>query len=564
MYRSGRLKYPLKRVGERGSRQWKRVSWDEAIEGIAKKMVVAIRDKGGDSVVTSMATHAVQPSRGGAAKLRFSDLIGGTVIDNYGDIGDGQTGTMMTTGIQSIAAPSDTMMESKCIINWAYNPSYTRIPDAHFQWEARYNGATIVTIAPDQNATAMHSDLWLNPKPGSDVALAMAMAHIIVRDNLIDREHMKEQTDLPFLIRSDNAKFLRVSDVEQDGSDAEFYFWDLNTKGLAKTPGSMGSAIRSIDIGKLDPALEGSWEVALNDGSAVTVRPAFELLKEHLDKHTPELAYRETGVGVKSIERVTKVYSAAKPALINIGWGLPRLFNGDTLARAITLLSALTGNTGRVGGGYHTGGINHAEAMDKLYFPEMSKTGKHRFTPGPAWMYVHGGFDEYYTRYTPDAANGKPASAYVEESIEKGWMPVYPEKGRDPSVLIECGSNILRRTRLNQVLRDKLWPKLDLVLTIDYRMTSTALESDYVLPAAGFYEMEGIKLTEQKVPHHVYVGKAVEPFAESRDEWTIFSQISKKISELAPAMGLDPVWDEHCDLLRDYSKLYDRRQDRSL
>ena len=66
------------------------------------------------------------------------------------------------------------------VVIWFCNPAVTRIPDAHFFWEAKYNGTEVISISPDFNATAMHASKWLNPKPGSDIALAMAMIETII------------------------------------------------------------------------------------------------------------------------------------------------------------------------------------------------------------------------------------------------------------------------------------------------------------------------------------------------------------------------------------------------
>ncbi len=67
--------------------------------------------------------------------------------------------------------------------------------DAHFFWEAKYNGTEVISISPDFNATAMHASKWLNPKPGSDIALAMAMIETIISDKSYDEDYMREQSD---------------------------------------------------------------------------------------------------------------------------------------------------------------------------------------------------------------------------------------------------------------------------------------------------------------------------------------------------------------------------------
>ena len=104
--------------------------------------------------------------------------------------------------------------KSKCCLIWFCNPAVTRIPDAHFFWEAKYNGTEVISISPDFNATAMHASKWLNPNPGSDIALAMAMVKTILDDKTYDVKYIKEQSDLPFLVRKDNDKLRAKVDEE--------------------------------------------------------------------------------------------------------------------------------------------------------------------------------------------------------------------------------------------------------------------------------------------------------------------------------------------------------------
>ena len=75
------------------------------------------------------------------------------------------------------------------------NPAVTRIPDAHFFWEAKYNGTKVISISPEFTPTAMHSSLWVNPKPGTDAALAMGMVHTIIDEKLVNQEYIKEQIE---------------------------------------------------------------------------------------------------------------------------------------------------------------------------------------------------------------------------------------------------------------------------------------------------------------------------------------------------------------------------------
>ena len=171
----------------------------------------------------------------------------------------------------------------------------TRIPDAHFFWEARYNGTEVVTITPDFNASAMHSSKWLNPKPGTDAALAMAMVQVILEEGAIEWDYVREQTDLPFLVRTDNRKFLRQTDIEGAGARRAilaFYFWDETTEqpDAGCRPPDSGGRRAEAPTGRrsslaIKPAFElGSWTVDTRNGPSRSRR--FSNLTKELPKAT--------------------------------------------------------------------------------------------------------------------------------------------------------------------------------------------------------------------------------------------------------------------------------------
>src|SRR4030067_2248441 len=94
-----------------------------------------------------------------------------------------------------------------------------RPPHAHFAFEARYNGAKIVGISPDFNSSCTHADLYLGIAPGTDADLALGVARILVEENLYDGPYIREQTDLPLLVVEKTRRFLRESDLGEDGND---------------------------------------------------------------------------------------------------------------------------------------------------------------------------------------------------------------------------------------------------------------------------------------------------------------------------------------------------------
>jgi nitrate reductase alpha subunit len=193
MYGKQRALYPMKRVGERGEGKWARISWDQAISEIADKVIEHATTSGPDAITFAMGTQMILKRGAFSALFRFANVTGIVVPETFAGVGDLPVGAYMTLGYE---LPGDNMAavyKSKCCLVWACNPAATRIPDAHFFWEAKYNGTDVITISPDFNATAIHSSRWLNPKPGTDAALALAVGRkfqVIKRQEFLGDEQM--------------------------------------------------------------------------------------------------------------------------------------------------------------------------------------------------------------------------------------------------------------------------------------------------------------------------------------------------------------------------------------
>jgi hypothetical protein len=404
-----------------------------------------------------------------------------------------------------------------------FNPVVTRIPEVHYLNEARYNGSTVVSIAPDYSPSSIHADLWINPEIGTDAALALGAVHVMLRDRLYDEEYVSWQTDLPFLVREDTKLFLRESDLEADGVDTNFYSWDQRADAPAPMTGSWDHPVRSTDLGGVRPALEGRWEVRLKDGSTVWVTTVFGLIKKMvMDEYSPKQASKICTVHPDVIEKFAKDFAAAKRPMIISQWGSNKLYHSDLMIRARMLMLSLVGAMGKPGAGFRSIGWYGFEAFELFnmlsrpgnlgvlgvlgMIPEGSSLGdldidaiksvmniiKFRYSgkqasietlegvdrlqdellsgtvplgPGVLFTYEHGGLSRVSGKpeYN-DPALPRTVDEYVEESIEKGWMPLVPARGRTPRVWITGGNSILRRLRAWPVMLEHMWPKLKLAL----------------------------------------------------------------------------------------------------
>jgi nitrate reductase alpha subunit len=258
MYDPTRIRYPMKRAGERGSGRWQRLSWDQAFEEIADKLLDVISQDGADCVIYDSGTTNIDAGIGSVMEMHlFMACLGAITIDNWAGVGDLPVGLIQSWGTYMSEGTADDWFRSDYIFIWLANPNYTRQPDAHFLYEARYRGAKVVAVCPDFSPSTLHADRWLNPRQGTDAALALGMAHVLVEEGLYDAEYVKEQTDLPFLVRDDNGRFLRESDLEEGGADDRFYIWNAAKGRRELATGTWGSEVKTIELGaETDPALE--------------------------------------------------------------------------------------------------------------------------------------------------------------------------------------------------------------------------------------------------------------------------------------------------------------------
>ena len=247
MYGNQRILYPLKRIGKRGEGKWQRISWEQATTEIADKFLDYATKYSPECISYGSGTQMSVKMASFASLHRFANITGVTVPEFFSGVGDLPTGSYMTLGQVYTGDTFASVYKSKCVLIWMSNPAATRIPDAHFFWEARYNGTQVIAISPEFTPTAMHASLWLNPKPGTDSALAMAMVEVILKEKLYQEAYIKEQSDLPLLVRTDTKEFLRREHLSLYGllavEDNVYYMWDEATDKIVQAPGT-GRAIK--------------------------------------------------------------------------------------------------------------------------------------------------------------------------------------------------------------------------------------------------------------------------------------------------------------------------------
>jgi anaerobic selenocysteine-containing dehydrogenase len=192
-YHPDRLLYPLKRTGPKGSKQFKRISWDDALTEITTKWKAIIKEHGPHAIMPNSYLGnqgLVHGLNGGDA---FFNRMGATVTERT-FCGEGScTAWLLTVGPTAGVDP-ESFIHSKYIIIWASNSVSTNLHHWHIVKEAQKKGTKVVVIDSFASKTAKEADWHISPKPGTDGALAMAMMNVIIEQGLVDQDYVDNYT----------------------------------------------------------------------------------------------------------------------------------------------------------------------------------------------------------------------------------------------------------------------------------------------------------------------------------------------------------------------------------
>lgn len=192
-YHPDRLLYPMRRTGPKGSGQFERISWDEALDEITNRWKAIIDEYGPHAILpySYLGNQGlVHGLNGGDA---FFNKMGATVCERT-FCGEGScTAWLLTVGPTAGVDP-ESFVHSKYIIIWGCNSVSTNVHHWHIVRDAQKNGAKVVVIDPYKSKTAKEADWHIAPKPGTDGALAMAMMNVIIEEGLQDQDYINNYT----------------------------------------------------------------------------------------------------------------------------------------------------------------------------------------------------------------------------------------------------------------------------------------------------------------------------------------------------------------------------------
>ncbi len=191
VYHPDRLKYPLRRVGPKGSGRWQRISWQEALDLIGSHWREIIAEHGAEAILPYSYSGTLGLVQMSVSSKRFWNRLGASRLQRSICGAAAGFAEVATLGARIGPAYED-VLHSRLVIIWGHNPVSTAPHFMPFLRKAQRNGCRLVVIDPRRTRTAAGADWHIAPKPGTDGALALGMAHVIVRDGYQDEVWLGE------------------------------------------------------------------------------------------------------------------------------------------------------------------------------------------------------------------------------------------------------------------------------------------------------------------------------------------------------------------------------------
>ncbi len=584
----------------RGTDKFERLSWDEAFDYIARATMAIAKRYSGEAGAKLLAEQGYEPEmiqEMGGAGTRTIKMRGGMgllgVLGKYGmyrlcnslallDVhvrgvkpeeakagrnwsnytwhGDQAPGQPWVHGLQNADCDFNDLRTSKLLVMNGKNLVENKLTDAHWFVEAMERGCKIVVIAPEYDAPSTKADYWIPVRPATDAALWLGVTRVMIEYKWYDETFVKQFTDFPLLIRTDNLKRLRAAEVfpsytsrladdgpskkvqgltdEQHQKLGDYVVWDTKTNSpKALTRDMVGATMAKAGI---DPQLDFRGRVKLADGSEVEVATSWNLYQVHLRDYDLDTVSEITNAPKDLIERLAKDLATIQPAAIHQGEGIAHWFHATEANRAAHLPLLLTGNIGKPGAGcYHWAG-NYKAAL----FQGSKLTG-----PGfKGWVAE----DPFAPNLDPQAhGRDVPAHGYTKDEEPAYWnhgdRPLIvntPKEGRKnftgkthmptpTKAIFTTNVNLINNAKWAYGVIKNVNPNVELIVTLETQMTASVEYSDFGLPANSWVEFQDLEVTASCSNPFLQIWKGgIKPLYDSKDDLSILAGIAAALGKV--------------------------------
>ena len=589
----------------RGEDEWVRVSWDEIFNLVARALKNVGESYSGEQGERWLMQQGYQPEqlgpmrdpdgeiagtrtmkfRGGMAFLgvtrlagayRLSNMMalldhhlrdvdpdrcmGGRNWDNYAYHTDLPPGHPMVHGAQTFDQEFHDYWNSDMIVISGLNLVENKMADAPWWHSAIDRDKKIVVIAPEYSPTVTKSDYWLPVRPGTDTALMLGVAGVLIGENLYEHDFTRKFTNLPYLIREDTLKPLKANDLEggpmldpgetytyEDGTPIQKDADELGFDGAIalKNDDTIAGVTRNClgehlekqlsehNYSLEDLALDYAGTVQTKDGP-VKVKSVFRLYKELTDYYTPERVEEITGAPADKVRMLARDAADSEATAWLCGMGMNMYLHNDLINRSYYLVACLTGDVGKPGGnvGSYAGnykspvfnGLPAYVAEDPFNQTLDSQVDgqdvrKRGYTMGES---VHFWIHE-----------DKPL---VLDTPEKGRV-VLTEEGHMPSpskVVWTCNANQIGNAKWHYNLIKNVLPKQEMLVAMDYQWNMNCEYSDVVFPVDSWVEFEHPDMTCSCTNPflQVFPRRGIDRLYNTRHDIEVWAGVSNALADL--------------------------------
>lgn len=510
---SRRLTTPLRRTRPKDDPDpgWEPVPWDVALDEIARRMREIADESGPEAVAFGVATPSGTMISDATEWIeRFVRRFGSPNTVYSAEICNWHKDFAHAFTFGGPLPPPDYAHAGLAVL-WGFNPARTWLAQSAALSAAQANGTRLAVVDPRRSTSALRADHWLRVRPGTDAALALGLAHLLIQQDAYDAEFVREWTNGPLLVRRCDGRFLRADELTEGA--AGFVVWDERA-GRAEVYDTAGAA-RDADRF----ALRGARHVRLRGGEVVECVPAFETYANACARWPVERVAAVTWIPEAEIRALAREIGAAD-AVTYYGWtGVGQSANAAQTERALATLYALTGSFDRRGG--------------------------NRTAPAPPYRPASV-FDDFDPAQRAKALGldrhplGPPAFGYVNA----GDLCHAIEEQQPYAVraLIGFGSNLVvaqpGSDRTARALR-----ALDFQVHLDLFHGPTSASADFVLPVNSAYEHEAVRFGFEighRAQEQVQLRpRIVEPLPGTRSDTEVVFALAERLGMGAEFFGGD-------------------------
>ncbi|WP_172135084.1 molybdopterin-dependent oxidoreductase [Adlercreutzia sp. ZJ473] len=491
LYDPERLRWPLRRKGERGAGDWERITWDEALDWLEGRIRAITDEHGAEAIAfgqgTGRGTNQWTARMGNAGGRVHHSLAPGNIC-----LVPMMVQSIVQLGCFPIFDGCD-FDHADCIVFWGANSVWTEATYSSGQiGRSRDRGAKLIVIDPFfEHPLAAKADHFLGVRPGADTYVAMAWLNVIISEDLYDHEFTRKHTNAPMLLIDGPDVPLNGQLIDPEGNPQSMLVFDRASGQLVDT-----------HVKGVDEDMEYRGMVTLADGSEVPVKTVWAALKDLVAEWTPERASEMSWVPADVIRESARTYANAPAATINVFQGVEEQTNCRDTIQLILMIIAICGNLEKKGGNLSMPFWNQMFALSGPS-PETAVELRMVDERAPGYLNGSGNTNMIFNAMLTDEP--------------------YPVRG-----YIMVQGNPLSWSEDTKFVRRALM-SLDLLVCMDYYMSPTCELADLVLPSTHWTERD--YLADEVCSEWVFAQqKAVEPLYERKSDVWFFRTLGHRLN----------------------------------